>query len=100
MNFSRTHAIFLGLALLGLSGAASAQGIAGLEGAEAAADGLASWMRGTFAKTVITIALAVCGFMATFRNLSWSWPLMVLVGAFFIFGGPGLVDQLVDWFSA
>lgn len=99
MNFTHTKKIILALTLLGAAGSASAQGIAGLEGAETAADGFASWLRGNLAKTVITIALAVLGYMAVFKNLSWLWVMSVLFGAFFIFGGPGLVTQLVSWFG-
>lgn len=99
MNFTHKKTLVLALILLGIAGHANAEGIAGLKGAETAADGFASWLRGNLAKTVITIALAVLGYMAVFKNLSWYWVLSVLFGAFFIFGGPGLATQLVSWFG-
>lgn len=63
-----------------------------------AGDSFLAWLK-TFAKVVLSVGLVISGLMAAGNRLSWVWPFMIAIGAFFAFGGPKLIDQLATWFS-
>ncbi len=53
-----------------------------------------TWLTGTFAKVIVTLALAIVGYMALFNRISWVWFGLIMVGAFLIFGGIYLMLSL------
>lgn len=53
-----------------------------------------TWLTGTFAKVIVTLALAIVGYMALFNRISWVWFGLIMVGAFLIFGGKTIMGAL------
>ena len=53
-----------------------------------------TWLTGTFAKVIVTLALAIVGYMALFNRISWVWFGLIMVGAFLIFGGKTIMTAL------
>lgn len=53
-----------------------------------------TWLTGTFAKVIVTLALAIVGYMALFNRISWVWFGLIMVGAFLIFGGKTIMNAL------
>lgn len=52
------------------------------------------FMTGTFATTVATIMVAVCGFAAFRGSLPWGMAISIVVGIVLIFGGAQIVSSL------
>lgn len=77
---------------------AAAQSSFDLSPVTSAGDTFLSWLK-TFAKIVLSVGLIIAGLMAAGNRLSWMWPLMIAIGAFFAFGGSKLIDELATWFS-
>lgn len=67
--------------------------------AETVATGLLASLRGTLATAFFGIAFVVTGFLAAFNRISWAWVALVVVGAFLVFAGPGIVANLRSSFS-
>jgi len=97
---TRNHLVFLA-AVTGavLATQAQAAGTIDFSKAEGVATGVLASLRGTFATVFFGVAFVITGFMAAFNRLSWLWVTMVVVGAFLVFAGPGIVTNLKTAFS-
>lgn len=67
--------------------------------AEAVGTDLTGFLGGSLATTAFIIAFFVTGALAAFNKISWAWVGGVILGAFFVFGGPALVDNLRTSFT-
>ncbi|WP_299592934.1 TrbC/VirB2 family protein [uncultured Tateyamaria sp.] len=62
--------------------------------AETLGTGFVASMRGTIATIAFSVAFIVTGFLAMMNKISWFWLFGVVLGAFLVFGGPGIVANL------
>ena len=88
--------------MLALGCAALASGVAGdalaqsvdFSKADTIGNDFVAWIRGNLATVVFTVAFVLTGFLAAFNRISWLWVLLVVVGAFLVFGAPTFVSSL------
>lgn len=90
-----------GVALAFAVAATQAMAAAGVDfgDVDTAASGFTSWLRGPLAVAFFTAALAFAGLAASFNKISWMWVLMIVVGAFLVFGGAAIVSELKSLFG-
>lgn len=69
------------------------------DGAEDAGNQIIGFLRGPLATIVLVLGFAITGFLAAFNRISWLWCGGIILGAFFIFAGPAIVDSLRTIFS-
>lgn len=62
--------------------------------AEETGNQVIGFLRGPAATIAFVMAFAIAGFLASFNRISWAWPGAICLGAFFVFGGPSIVDSL------
>lgn len=55
---------------------------------------ITNFLRGTFARVLAILAVAVCGFMCFAGRMQWSVFGMIVLGIALIFGAPTIVDTL------
>lgn len=77
---------------------ATAQAAFDLSPVTTAGETFQSWLK-LFLKIVLSIGLMIAGAMAAGNRLSWMWPMMIAIGAFFAFGGPKLIEEFFTMFS-
>lgn len=53
-----------------------------------------NFLRGTFARVMAILSVAICGFMCIFGVMRWSIFGMIVLGIALIFGAPTIVDTL------
>ena len=101
---TRNTALFMllaGVLFVSFAGDALAQAAGGVNFAKAdtVGKGFQTWLTGNLAKVVFAVAFAFAGFMFAFNKASWIWPLLIAVGAFFVFGGTNIVNNLAAAFK-
>lgn len=84
-----------------LAGDAFAQAGSGVDfsKADTVGNSFVTWIRGNLATVVFTVAFVLTGFLAAFNRISWLWVLLVVVGAFLVFGAPAFVTSLRSAFG-
>lgn len=93
IQLTRMGRIALMLGLLVAADSALAQSI-DFSKAEDVGNQTIGFLRGPLATIAFVLGFAIAGFLAAFNRISWAWPGAIVLGAFFVFGGPVLVDSL------
>jgi type IV secretory pathway VirB2 component (pilin) len=90
--FPVTALALIVLIITGASAFAQNAGGVGLEPIDNAAKQLESFLRGTFAKTCMAIAIALTGYVCATGRAPWFWFGLCIIACALIFGAPKIVE--------